>query len=73
MAPRYSLSPYPTNSFLVLLDAKQMVAGRHAELKLMLKRIVSTLTRLIARADAVFEPAVEYKYRFAEYEGDCPP
>jgi hypothetical protein len=36
----------------------------------MLKRIVSMLTRLIARADAVSGPAVEYEYRGAEYEYD---
>jgi len=38
----------------------------------MLKRIVSMLTRLIARADAVSEPASEYKYEYrgAEYEYD---
>ena len=40
----------------------------------LLKRIVSMLTRLIARADVVSEsstdynPAVEYEYRDAEYE-----
>lgn len=43
---------------------------RHAELKAMLKRIVSMLTRLIARADVVAESAVEYEYRDAEYECD---
>ena len=36
----------------------------------MLKRIVSMLTRLIARADTVSEPASEYEYRRAEYEYD---
>ena len=36
----------------------------------MLKRIVSMLTRLIARADVVSEPASEYEYRGAEYEYD---
>jgi len=46
----------------------------HGELKRMLKRIVSMLTRLIGRADVVSEtseeynPAVEYEYRDAEYE-----
>ncbi|WP_231612674.1 four helix bundle protein [Novipirellula galeiformis] len=45
---------------------------RQAELKRTLNRIVSMLTRLIARADAVSEPAVEYEheYRDAEYEYD---
>jgi len=43
-------------------------------LKQALKRIVSMLTRLIARAGVVAEPAtgynaaVEYEYREAEYE-----
>jgi hypothetical protein len=42
----------------------------------MLKRIVSMLTRLIARANVVAQPAVgydatdEYEYRDAEYEYD---
>ena len=46
----------------------------HAEMKRMLKRIVSMLTRLIARADVVSESsneysaANEYEYRDAEYE-----
>ena len=44
------------------------------ELKRMLNRIVSMLTRLIGRADVVSEPGqeynatVEYEYRDAEYE-----
>ena len=37
---------------------------RNNELKMMLKRIVSMLTRLIARTDAVSEPAVEYEYEW---------
>ena len=48
---------------------------QHRDLKQMLKRIVSMLTRLIARADVVSESstdydaaAVEYEYRDAEYE-----
>jgi four helix bundle protein len=41
--------------------------GWHRELKTKRKRIVSMLTRLIARADAVSEPAVEYEYEY-EYE-----
>jgi glutamate synthase domain-containing protein 1 len=46
----------------------------HSELKRVLQRIVSMLTRLIARGDGVAEPAsgydaeVEYEYRDAEYE-----
>ena len=45
---------------------------QNGELKKMLKRIVSMLTRLIARADVVSEPAVEYEYEYrdAEYEYD---
>ena len=51
---------------------------RRAELKRMLHRIVSMLTRLIACGDSVSEPVadfnaeVEYKheYRVAEYEYD---
>ncbi len=47
---------------------------QHGELKRTLKRIVSMLTRLIARADTVSEfseeynAADEYEYRDAEYE-----
>ncbi len=47
---------------------------QHGDLKRTLKRIVSMLTRLIARADVVAEPATEsnadeeYEYRDAEYE-----
>ena len=44
---------------------------QNGELKKMLKRIVSMLTRLIARADVVSEPVVEYEYRGAEYEYDA--
>ena len=46
----------------------------NAELKRLLHRIVSMLTRLIARSDVVSEPpaeynaGVEYEYRDAEYE-----
>ncbi|MEM6473522.1 MAG: hypothetical protein AAF802_28440 [Planctomycetota bacterium] len=47
-----------------------LVADRHRELKTMLKRIVSMLTRLIGRADAVSESGSEYEYRRAEYEYD---
>jgi len=45
---------------------------RHRELKAMLKRIVSMLTRLIVWADAVADPGVEYEYEYrgAEYEYD---
>ena len=47
---------------------------RHGELKRSLHRIVSMLTRLIARSDVVAElgieynPGTEYEYREAEYE-----
>ena len=47
---------------------------QHGELKRTLKRIVSMLTRLIARADAISESSAEYnaadeyEYRDAEYE-----
>ncbi len=47
---------------------------RHRQLKRMLHRIVSMLTRLIARSDVVAEPVteynagIEYEYREAEYE-----
>ncbi len=58
-----------------LLAAAQRIAdGRHGELKRKLKRIVSIMTRLIARVDAVAEPAigydaeVEHEYREAAYE-----
>ena len=46
--------------------------AQHRELKTMLKRIVSMLTRLIARTDTVSEPAIEYEYEYrgAEYEYD---
>jgi hypothetical protein len=46
----------------------------HSELKRMLRRIASMLTRLIDRADVVsesneeFHAADEYEYRGAEYE-----
>jgi len=50
----------------------------HRQLKQMLHRIVSMLTRLIARSDVVSEPATDYnagaeykyEYREAEYEYD---
>ncbi len=51
----------------------------HGELKRTLKRIVSMLTRLIARADAVSESNApynagdEYEYRDAEYEHEEQP
>ncbi len=47
---------------------------QHGEWKRALKRIVSMLTRLIARADVAAEPAtrynaaIEYEYREAEYK-----
>jgi hypothetical protein len=47
---------------------------QHGELKRTLKRFVSMLTRWIARADVVAEPAIaynaaiEHEYREAEYE-----
>ena len=49
----------------------------NGELKRMLQRIVSMLTRLIARSGAVAEPAVEYEYEYRvaeyEYEGEDRP
>ncbi|WP_146524692.1 four helix bundle protein [Novipirellula artificiosorum] len=43
---------------------------RHRQLKRLLHRIVSMLTRLIARSDVVAESGSEYKYEYreAEYE-----
>ena len=38
--------------------------GRQREFKTTLERIASILTRLIARADAVCEPASEYEYHY---------
>ena len=54
----------------VLVATDGVNAGRNDELKAMLKRIVSMLTRLIAPADTVSDPAVEYEYEYrdAEYE-----
>ncbi|EMI15954.1 S23 ribosomal protein [Rhodopirellula maiorica SM1] len=62
----------------VLAATDGMNDERHRQLKQMLHRIVSMLTRLIARSDVVGEPAVEYnagveykyEYRYAEYEYD---
>ncbi|MEM9827431.1 MAG: four helix bundle protein [Planctomycetota bacterium] len=56
----------------VLSATDGLVADRHRELKTMLKRIVSMLTRLIARADAVSESGSEYEYEYrrAEYKYD---
>lgn len=52
----------------VLVATEGIDPTRNGELKTMLKRIVSMLTRLIARADAMSEPAAEYEYRkAAEY------
>ncbi len=58
----------------VLAATSGLDAQRHAELKRMLHRIVSMLTRLIARSGVVaesteeFNPGVEHEYRDAEYE-----
>jgi four helix bundle protein len=58
----------------VLAATDGMDDESNGELKRMLKRIVSMLTRLIGRADVVSESgeeynaAVEYEYREAEYE-----
>jgi four helix bundle protein len=58
----------------VLAATDGMDTELHRELKQMLKRIVSMLTRLIGRAVAVSESGmeynagVEYEYREAEYE-----
>ena len=52
----------------VLTATEGLDADRNSELKGMLKRIVSMLTRLIARGEMVGEPGVEYEYRYAEYE-----
>ncbi|MEQ9406569.1 MAG: hypothetical protein RIK87_02545, partial [Fuerstiella sp.] len=48
--------------------------GRHRELKRVLHRIVSMLTRLISRSQVVsespaeYEESIEYEYRDAEHE-----
>ncbi|TWU22974.1 hypothetical protein Pla52o_25070 [Novipirellula galeiformis] len=58
----------------VLFATDGLGGEQHGELKRTLKRIVSMLTRLITRADAVSESsaqynaAAEYEYRDAEYE-----
>ncbi len=58
----------------VLAATSGIESEQHGDLKRTLKRIVSMLTRLIARADVVVEPATEYnadeeyEYRDAEYE-----
>ena len=58
----------------VLVATERLDDERHRELKRSLKRIVSMLTRLIARSDVVAETGteynagVEYEYRDAEYE-----
>ncbi|WP_145390264.1 four helix bundle protein [Stieleria neptunia] len=58
----------------VLAATDGLDVERHHELKRSLHRIVSMLTRLIARSDAVAESPVEYnagteyEYRDAEYE-----
>ncbi len=58
----------------VLVATERLDDERHRELKRSLKRIVSMLTRLIARSDVVAETGtkynagVEYEYRHAEYE-----
>ena len=58
----------------ILSATDGLAIERHEELKRMLHRIVSMLTRLIAKSDAVAESAaeynaeVEYEYRGAEYE-----
>jgi four helix bundle protein len=57
----------------VLAATSGLDAQRHAELKRMLHRIVSMLTKLIARSDVVSEPpaeynaGIEYEYRDVEY------
>ena len=62
----------------VLAATQGLSITRQAELKRVLHRIVSMLTRLIARSDAVAESSAkyhaeveyEYEYRDAEYECD---
>jgi len=56
----------------ILAATDGLDTDQHGELKRSLKRIVSMLTRLIARADAVAEPGSEYEYEYrdAEYEYD---
>ena len=57
-----------------ILAATDGIDQRHTELKCKLHRIVSMLTRLIARSESVSEPpseyhaGIEYEYRDAEYE-----
>ncbi|EMI15840.1 hypothetical protein RMSM_07239 [Rhodopirellula maiorica SM1] len=61
---------------IVMLATNAINDERHRQLKQMLHRIVSMLTRLFASLDVVAEPAadydasVEYEYREAEYEYD---
>ncbi len=58
----------------VLVATERLDDERHRELKRSLKRIISMLTRLIARSDVVaetgtkYDAGVEYEYRHAEYE-----
>ena len=58
----------------VLAATDGLDSERHREMKRTLKRIVSMLTRLIARTDVVSESSAkynaadEYEYRDAEYE-----
>ena len=58
----------------VLAATNGLCDKQHGDLKRTLKRIVSMLTRLIARADTVSESSAEYnaadeyEYRDAEYE-----
>ncbi|TWU43551.1 hypothetical protein Q31b_25920 [Novipirellula aureliae] len=56
----------------VLAATEGLNDARHRELKSLLKRIVSMLTRLIARGESVSESPVEYEYEYreAEYEYD---
>ena len=58
----------------VLAATDGLDVGQHQDLKRMLKRVVSMLTRLIGRVDVVSESCeecnalAEYEYRDAEYE-----
>ena len=58
----------------ILVATEGIDVKRHRDLKRTLHRIVSMLTRLIARSDVVAEPEVKYRvgieheYRDAEYE-----
>ena len=62
----------------VLAATDGVIDERHRQLKQMLHRIVSMLTRLIARSEVVAESEpqynagieYEYEYREAEYEYD---